>query len=131
MHIEANLLNCKGNVWTGEGQVLKGSCQAAVLSGVSNGRSICRKFGVEINRRAARLARTHPGSLQNILSVLSLGEKQTMCRACNRNPQEMMKLTHVCHSKIMLKSPNDMAKKLNRRSSEDNIINIEQQISSV
>jgi hypothetical protein len=85
---------------------------------------------VEINRRAAWLARTHPGALQNILSVLPLGEKQTVCRACHRDAQKMMKLTHVRHSKLTLKSPNNMSEELNRRGSEDDIIHIEQQIGS-
>jgi hypothetical protein len=42
MHIEANLLNCKSNVRTCKGQVLKGSYQTAVLSSIINRRSICR-----------------------------------------------------------------------------------------
>jgi hypothetical protein len=42
MHIEANLLNCKSNVRMCKGQVLKSSCQTAVLSSIINRRSICR-----------------------------------------------------------------------------------------
>jgi hypothetical protein len=43
----------------------------------------------------------------------------------------MMKLTHVRHSKLTLKSPNNMAEELGRRGSEDDVIHIEQQIGSV
>jgi hypothetical protein len=86
---------------------------------------------VEINRRAAWLACTHPDALQNILSVLPLGEKQTIGRACHRNTQKMMKLTHVRHSKLTLKSPNNMVEELGRRGSENDVIHIEQQIGSV
>jgi hypothetical protein len=86
---------------------------------------------VEINRRAARLARTHPGALQNILSVLPLREKHTIGRACHRNAQKMVKLTHVRHSKLTLESPNDILEKPGRGGSENNIIHIQQQVGSV
>jgi hypothetical protein len=44
---------------------------------------------------------------------------------------KMMKLTHVRHSKLTLKSPNNMVKELGRRGSENDVIHIEQQIGGV
>jgi hypothetical protein len=43
----------------------------------------------------------------------------------------MVKLTHVCHCKLMLESPNNMTKKLGRGGIEDDVVHVEQQISSV
>ena len=36
MHIQANLLNCIGNIWPGEGEILKSPSKTAVLTGIWN-----------------------------------------------------------------------------------------------
>ena len=92
----------KSNVRTGESQILKCTSQAAVLYGVSNRRTICRQFGVQVDRGAARLASAHAGALQDIKCILALREEQTIILAGDRNTKKMMKLAHVHHSKLTL-----------------------------
>jgi hypothetical protein len=75
MHVKAHLLNSKGNIGSSKCQVLESASKTAVLRGISNWRSVGRQFGVHINRSAARLALTHPGSLQNVLRILTLRQK--------------------------------------------------------
>lgn len=76
VHVKANLLDSIGNVRTGEGQVLKSSHKAAVVSGVNNSRTIIsRNLGAGVNRGGAWFAVTHAMASQDVQSILALGEK--------------------------------------------------------
>jgi len=63
MHIEADLLNSISNVRTGEGEILKCSSNAAIVSRVSDGNTISRKLSMSINRSTIGLAVKHTGTL--------------------------------------------------------------------
>jgi hypothetical protein len=49
----------------------------------------------------------------------------------NSDPKEMVELTQILHSKLLLESGNDPAEKWLIGGCEDNVINIEQQVRSV
>jgi hypothetical protein len=49
----------------------------------------------------------------------------------NSDPEEMVELTQILHSKLLLESGNDSAEKWLAGGCEDNVINIEQQVRSV
>ena len=72
VHIEADLLNSIRNIWTGEGEILKCSSNAAIVSRVGDGDTISRKLSMSINRSTAGLAVKHTGTLQNVQHILTL-----------------------------------------------------------
>jgi hypothetical protein len=43
----------------------------------------------------------------------------------------MMKLSHICHSKLMLECINHLTKELSGGGSENNIIHVQQQVGGV
>jgi hypothetical protein len=75
MHVQANLLNCIGNIWPGEGEILESPSKTAVLTGICNRGTISRELGVSVHRSATQLAVTHTSSLQNIQHVLRGGAR--------------------------------------------------------
>jgi hypothetical protein len=61
----------------------------------------------------------------------AVGRETDHLQSMSQKYPKMMKLTHVRHSKLTLKSPNNMVKELGRRGSENDVIHIEQQIGGV
>jgi hypothetical protein len=45
VHEETDLLNSICNIWSGEGEILKSTCKATIMSGVLNQRTIGGKLG--------------------------------------------------------------------------------------
>jgi hypothetical protein len=60
---------------------------------------------------AAGLASTHPSVLQDVHSVLPLREKKSIIVVGDGDTKEVMKLSHVNHSKLTLKGFNNVLKK--------------------
>jgi hypothetical protein len=77
-----------------------------------------------LNGRVTRLAVTHPGPVQNVQEILTLGEKEAITTMLNCNSQKMMKRTHISHREFLPKSCNNPVKETLGRSCEHNIINI-------
>jgi hypothetical protein len=124
MHVQADLLNCIGDIWPGEGEVQKSSSKTAVLAGIRNRGTISRELRVSIHRSAARLAVTHTSSLQNLQHILALREKKAVTSALNADTQKMVKRPHVCHRKFLAECCDNPVKKTRRGRSENNVINI-------
>jgi len=57
-------------------------------------------------------------------SIYSLRENKTITITLNMHTEEVMQFIEVLHRELLLKSRDNLPKKLWRRSSEDNIINI-------
>jgi hypothetical protein len=73
VHMETDLLQGVGDVWPGEGEVLKGTGKTPVAGGVRDWVTCgLRELGLRVDWGGAGLAVTHLGSLQNVKSVLSL-----------------------------------------------------------
>jgi hypothetical protein len=66
---------------------------------------------LQVDGGAGRLARTHPDALQDVQSLLPLREKKAIITAGDGDTMEVMELSHVSHSKLMLKGYNNMLKK--------------------
>jgi len=77
------------------------------------------------------LAVSHASAIEDINHVLALGKKQTIASVLHLHAQEVLKLTQILHGKLLLQSRDRAAKELSRRSSEDNIIHVEEKIDSV
>jgi hypothetical protein len=60
------MLNSIRNIWTGEGEILKGASDTAIVCRVDDCDTIERELGVSIHRGTARLAVEHTSTFQNI-----------------------------------------------------------------
>jgi len=69
--------------------------------------------------------------LQNIEGVLPLVQKETRRARLNSNAQEVVKLTKILHTKLLLQRGDDALKQLLTGGCEHNVINIEQQVCSL
>jgi hypothetical protein len=66
------MLNIIRNIWTGEGEILKGANDTAIVYRVGECDTISRELGVSIHRGTARLAIEHTSTFQNIQHILTL-----------------------------------------------------------
>jgi len=65
VHVEADLLNSIGNIWSGEGEVLECACQAAKISRIRERCTInCRNLGVGVSRSRKRFAVCHTSPIK-------------------------------------------------------------------
>jgi hypothetical protein len=58
---------------------------------------------LSVNRSGARLAISHPDTLQGIQGVLALVKEKTCLTGINCHAQEVVKLTQILHGKLLLK----------------------------
>ena len=72
-----------------------------------------------------------PAPLQNIKCILPLVKEKARRARLNSNTQEVMELTKILHSKLLLQRGNDALKQLLTRGCKHNVINIEQQVDSL
>ena len=92
VHEKAHLLNCVGEVRTSQREVLQGASEAAVLGGILHRSAIrSRELGTSVHRTRCRVTLGHAGTLEQIHSVLVLREEEAVSRACDRDPEEVMK----------------------------------------
>jgi hypothetical protein len=76
MHVKADLLNCIGDVRPGKCEVLKGTGETPVCSGIRHwGALSLGQLALSINRSGAGVAVSHPSPLQDIPSILPLVKK--------------------------------------------------------
>jgi hypothetical protein len=106
--MKANLLNCIGNIRSGESQILKGTSQTPVLSSILDNRStVSGELGLEINRCGARFATRHACTINDIKNICALVQEETNWSSLNCNPKKVMERPKILHWKICLKSRND------------------------
>ena len=91
----------------------------------------CRQLRLSVDRSGAGLAISHPNPLQNVKRVLPLVRKKTRRARLNSDAQEVVELTKILHSKLLLQRGDDALKQLLTGGGEHNIINIEQQVGSL
>ena len=103
MHMKTDLLNGICDVRPGEGEVLKSPSKAPVGSRVGNRIAHgSRNLALSVDRSGTRLATTHPCSVQNIQSILSLVEEEARGPGLHSDTQEVMEHTQILHSKLLL-----------------------------
>src|SRR6185437_6481502 len=126
MHMETDLLNSVGEVRPGEGKVLQCTGQTPVGSRISHrSTQISRQLRLSVDRSRAGLAISHPSPLQNIECVLPLVKEKARRTRLNSDAQEVVELTKILHSKLLLRRVDDALKQLLTGGCEHNIINIE------
>ena len=130
--MKADMLNNICEVRPGESEVLQGSSKTPVGSRISHGiTQSSRQLCLSVDRSGAWLAISHPSPLQNIKCILPLVKEKTRRARLNSNTQEVMELTKILHSKLLLQRGNDALKQLLTRGCKHNVINIEQQVDSL
>ena len=73
MHVEAGLLHFMSNIRTCQCQILKGACKTAVLSRISDERTIVgRKLATSVYGSRTQVAILHAGALEKINGILAL-----------------------------------------------------------
>ena len=78
----------------------------------------------------AGLAISHLSPLQNVECILPLVKKQAKRARLNSDAQEVVELTKILHSKLLLQRGDNALKQLLTGGCEHNIIDIEQQVVS-
>jgi len=132
MHVKTDLLNGIGEIRPGEGEVLQGTGEAPVASRIGHGiTQISRQLRLSIDRSGAWLAISHPSPLQNVECILPLVKEQARRASLNSNAQEVVELTKILHSKLLLQGGDDALKQLLTGGCEHDVINIEQQVGSL
>ena len=101
--MKANLLNSVRDVRAGESEVLQGTSKTPVGSRISHGVThISRQLRLSVDRSGTGLAISHPSPLQNIKCILPLVKEKARRARLNSNTQEVMELTKILHSKLLL-----------------------------
>src|SRR6185436_19237490 len=132
MHMETDLLDSVGEVRPGESEVLQRTGQTPVGRRISHRiTQISRQLRLSVDRSGAGLAISHPSPLQDIKSVLPLVNEKTRRARLNSDTQEVVELTKILHSELLLQRGDDTLKQLLTGSCEHNVIDIEQQICSL
>src|SRR6185295_6664449 len=92
---------------------------------------ISRQLRLSVDRSGAGLTISHPSPLQDIKCVLPLVKEKTKRARLNSDAQEVMELTKILHSELLLQRGDDTLKQLLTGGCEHNVIHIEQQICSL
>jgi len=101
MHEETHLLNSVGDVGSSQREVLKCTGETPVLRGILNRITICcRQLGSSVNGCGCRVTLGHASTLKKIHRILSLRQKETISRTGDRDPEEVMKISQICHGKL-------------------------------
>ena len=82
---------------------MQGTGEAPVGSRISHGiTQISRQLRLIVDRSGAGLAISHPSPLQDVESILPLVKEKARRARLNSNTEEVMELTKVLHSKLLL-----------------------------
>ena len=132
MHVKTDLLNGIGEIRPGESEVLQSASQTPVGSRISHRiTQISRQLRLSVDRSGAGLAISHPSPLQNIECILSLVKEKARRARLNSDAQEVVELTKILQSELLLRRGDDALKQLLTGGREHNVIDIEQQICSL
>jgi len=130
--METDLLDSIGEVRPGEGEVLQRTGQTPVGRRISHRiTQISRQLRLSVDRSGAGLAISHPSPLQNIECVLLLVKEKTRRARLNSDAQEVVELTEILRSKLLLQRGDDTLKQLLTGGCEHNVIDIEEQLCSL
>jgi hypothetical protein len=67
----------------------------------------------------------HAGALEQVRSILTLGEEEVVLGTRDRDPKEVMKVPEICRGELEVKELGEVTKKPGRRGCQDDIVDIE------
>ena len=106
--MKTDLLNNVGEIRPSEGEVRQGTGQTPVGSRIRHRiTQISRQFRLSVDRSGVGLAISHPSPLQNIKCVLPLVKEKARRARLNNDAQEVVELTQILHSKLLLQRGNE------------------------
>jgi hypothetical protein len=124
VHVEVHLLYHVGDVRSGEGEVLERPGQAAVASRVIDGAPhVGGDLGLSVDWCGAGLAVAHAKALKDAPSILALVKEEVI--------RPLLYWDVEVHHELLLESWSGTLEKLWARGSEDDVVDVEQQVSSV
>jgi hypothetical protein len=127
MHVQADLLDGIGDVGVGERQVLEDPSEAPEVSRMNNKRpKLDGDLCMCIYRRQNRLAVHHARSLRNIVSKLTLSEKELVHLMLYGDSHKMIEGSDVLHDEFPLEGRYSLLQKCYARCIEDNVITVKQ-----
>src|SRR6185503_13628376 len=91
---------------------------------------ISGQLRLSVDRSGAELAISHPSPLQDIECALPLVQEKTRRTRLNSDAQ-VVELTEILHSKLLLQRGDDTLKQPLTRGCEHNVINVEKHIGSL
>jgi hypothetical protein len=86
---------------------------------------------MSVNRSRRRVTLSHVGALEQIRSILMLGEEEVVGGTRDRDPKEMMEIPEIFHGELGVKKLGDATKKPSRRSCQNDVVDVEQQVGDV
>ena len=110
MHVQANLLDGISNIRLGECEVLQSACKTLEVRGVLNWWTIDCQLGIGVHWSRARFALSHTSAIQDVKHVLPLRKEKTETTTLYVHPQEVVKLTQICHAELLLQGLNGAPK---------------------
>jgi hypothetical protein len=129
MHVEPDLLYDVGDVETGKRQVLDGPSEAPKVSRISNRRpGLGGDLGMRVHWHQNQLVVHHASSFKNVEIKLTLSEEEPISLMLYGDSQEMMEGPEILHDKFPLEGRYGLLQKCCAGYSENNVINIKQQV---
>jgi hypothetical protein len=126
MHVEADLLHGVLQLRASESQVLQATNNGAIVRRIRSPRSRGGgELGVRVDRSGRRRAIKHSSTLENILSILMLMEKEPVRSVHYLKAEEVVKRAEVLDVELSAKTINELSKKSIVVGCQDNVVNIE------
>ena len=111
VHEETHMLNSVGEIQMGQREVLESTYEAAVLGSILHWSAIrSGELSSSVHRCRYRVTLGHAGTLEQIHSILALGEEEATRGPCDSNPEKVMEVPKICHGELVLKKLGDAPK---------------------
>ena len=86
---------------------------------------------MSVYRSRRRVTLSHAGALEQIRSILTLGEEEAVRGTRDRDPEEVVKIPEICHGELGVKKLGDATKEPGRRGCQNDVVDVEQQVGDV
>ena len=91
VHVQANLLHGKLNVWSGEREILKSTNNGPIEWSIRRGQALeGRNLGLRVNRSSNRMTVEHASTLKKLVRILLLMKKEAVRAPKDLNAKEIM-----------------------------------------
>ena len=80
---------------------------------------------MSVNRSRRRVTLSHAGVLEQVRSILTLGEEEAVLGTRDRDPKEVVKVPEICHGELRVKKLGEATKKLGHRGCQDDVVDVE------
>jgi hypothetical protein len=128
MHVQADLLDSVGNIGPGECEILEGTRETLIGSGILDRQtSIGRNFGTHVNGIGAWLAITHAMTSKNTQCVLTLRQAQGVL-SLDGHTKKVVKNTQIFHGELLFQGTDHLLKEWLRGGCQNNVVHIQEQI---